>query len=154
MLFLPKPVWSALKRYQIIQSLSELNRCCAFCSLWWVAGGRVAAPPWVRNVFGVPVYRVTVNDNGKLWSMWQKAKICPMMWRCLSAQIHEWHLQLIMEMTLLIWTRNLKKGLMLAFSSAQAFWHDSGASFFSLQRKNRLTSRNVLHLFASHYSCI
>lgn len=85
MLFPPKPVWGALQRYQIIRSLSELHSCSAFWSLWQVAAGRVGVPPWVGNVFRVPVYQATVNDNGKLWTMWQKAKIFPVMWRCLCS---------------------------------------------------------------------
>jgi len=58
--FLPKPVWNALKRHQIIWSATNFSSTCALWSLCWVVDGGVSATPLIQR--GFPIFPYTSSE--------------------------------------------------------------------------------------------
>lgn len=125
--FLPKPVWNALKRHQIMWSATNFSSSCALLSLCWVVDGSVSATPLTQRDFLIFFVssEFQFSDSCK-----RQQKALNSLTKCedfalnvkMVVTVHSniciplWHLQLVMEMTLLLWTGNMKTGLTPTFS--------------------------------------
>lgn len=125
--FLPKPVWTTLKRHQIISSATNFI-VPVLCSGWeWECPSFSSETFWffLKCLLSSSLV-TTVNNNRKLWTIWQNVKIC-LEYEDGCDSIHSnicippWHSQPEMEMTLLLWTGNMKTGLTPTFSFSPSF---------------------------------